>query len=198
MKKKQKANKAKMVILTIMVLFIVSWVSIAAFGFLYIVTKARYEMAKKTCILLQQQINKKSQAAAYGFAEQKEDAAMNFVQWQFVLRDQVEEAKARLSERIAKVKNIGKNKELLNLLYYNLGLNYTLAVDYAGAISAFEEALKFDSGDSASAYNLGLLYSVYQKDPDKAVKYYRKYLNLSPSAANAEEVRQRIALLSKR
>lgn len=198
MKKKQKANNARVFALAIAALFIVSWLSIAVFGFLYIGTKVKYEAAKEAYILLEQQLNKKSRAAASGFTGQREDEAMNFVQWQFVLRDQVEEAKANLSERIAKVKNIAKNKGLLNLLYYNLGLNYTLAVDYAKAISAFEEALKFDSSDSASAYNLGLLYSVYQKDANKAVKYYRKYLKLSPSAAKAEEVRQRITLLSKR
>lgn len=201
MAKTRKTISAKGLVLIITALFIVSWCALAALSVLYVGAKAKYETTRRVCLTLQQQLNtsnKKTQPSLSKNSGQSEKDAVDFLEWQFVLRDQVSEAKANLSDRIAKLKDINKDKDLLALLYYNLGLNYTLAVDYPRAIVAFEEALKLDPKDSASAYNLGLLYSVYQKDTDKAVKYYRKYLELSPSASKADDVKARIASLSKK
>jgi tetratricopeptide (TPR) repeat protein len=201
MAKSQKTISAKGLVSIITALFIVSWCALAAFSFLYIGAKARYEAAKKTCVALQQKfsvLDKQTRSPSSAENLQSGKQSLDFLEWQFVLRDQVSEAKANLSDRIARLKDTDKDKDLLALLYYNLGLNYTLAVDYPRAITAFEEALKLDPKDSASAYNLGLLYSVYQKDADKAVKYYRKYLELSPSTSKVGDVKQRIALLTKK
>jgi tetratricopeptide (TPR) repeat protein len=190
---------AKGLVIIIAALFVISWCALAAFSILYIGARAKYEAVRKTALALQQQLNtlnKQRQDPSYAANEQNEKQALDFLEWQFVLKEQVKAAGADLSERIAKLKDRGADKGLQALLYYNLGLNYFLAVDYQRAINAFEEALKLDPKDAASAYNLGLLYSVYGNDPQKAVACYRKYLELSPSAQNAESVKERIASLS--
>jgi len=132
-------------------------------------------------------------------AEQKEERigreALDYLEWQYVLSDQVSQAAERLTREIRKVRDLKKSKELINLLYYNLGLSYTLAVDFDAAIAAFEKALKYKREDPQSCYNLGLLYSTYRQNPIKAVKYYKKYLKLLPSGPKAGEVKERLDLL---
>ena len=133
--------------------------------------------------------------------EQKEERigreALDYLEWQYVLSDQVSQAAERLTKEIREVRELKKSKELINLLYYNLGLSYTLAVDFDAAIAAFEQALKYKREDAESCYNLGLLYSTYRQNPKRAVKYYKKYLELSPSGLKAGEVKERLDVLGR-
>ena len=129
---------------------------------------------------------------------QQEEGALDYLEWKYVLKDQVSGAKQRLSKQINSIKDLKKNKELASLLYYNLGLTYTLAVDFNSAIKAFEEAISINSKDADSYYNLGLLYSTYRQKPGKAVSYYKKYLEFVPvKSATAGEVKERIKLLER-
>lgn len=60
------------------------------------------------------------------------------------------------------------------------------------------EALKRDSSNPRVHYNLGVLCDDYLKDPRKAVQYYRRYLELSPSAPDEMAVRAWIYDLESR
>lgn len=129
--------------------------------------------------------------------EKREEDALNYIKWRFVLKDQVDEARKRLNARTAEISNMKKDKDSAGLTYYTLGLSCVLASDFDSAIASFEEALKYDPKDSASFYNLGLLYSAYRKNAAKAVEYYKKYLELVPKSAKSDEVRDRIKDLGK-
>lgn len=62
----------------------------------------------------------------------------------------------------------------------------------------YSEALKESPGDARLYYNLGVLYSDYLNDPRKGAKYFRKYLELSPKARDAAQVRAWILDLESR
>lgn len=189
----------KKVLGLITLLFIISWAALAFFGVLLVqsrIESSRLEnkaaFFKENSRLLAEQV-KQCQKARAGNEE-----AVDYLEWQFVLKDQVVEAAKRLNREVDKIRGLKKNKELLSLLYYNLGLNYTLAVDFDAAIQTFEKAIKFQPNDAESYYNLGLLYSTYRQNPKQAIKYYKKYLELVPSGLKAGEVRERLDVLQKR
>jgi len=146
-------------------------------------------------------VNYKDNASRYQeFKEERErwqESTLDYLGWQFVLKDQVALAGERLSDNIKQMKDLKKNKDLINLLYYNLGLNYTLAMDFEPAIRAYEDALRYEPRDFQSCYNLGLLYSTYRKNAAKAVQYYKKYLELVPKSPLVKDVEARILSLEK-
>ncbi len=53
----------------------------------------------------------------------------------------------------------------------------------------YGEALKKAPKDPRVHYNLGVLYSDYLKNPDKAAQSFRRYLELAPAARDAPQVR---------
>jgi len=122
--------------------------------------------------------------------------ALEFVEWQFVVREQSLRLARRLEEEISKQKETKKNYPLLNAMHYNLGISYINAMDFASAIAEFQKALKYKSDDKWSFYNLGLLYSTYSQDIRKAIENYKKFLSLEPRDELAETVRQRIESLT--
>lgn len=187
-------------------LFIISWGAVAVFGVRYAAAKvkydtieARYNKLKEAFRLVEEQVSSIDKAAdrlAAGEQDRRAADAADFLEWKYLLRDQVAVANGEFSDRIKKASAQKADNELLNLLYYNMGLSNTLADNFDMAVSAFEEAVKCDPRDAASYYNLGLLYSV-RGDGKKAVNCYKNYLAYSPKAANAEEVRERIKTLEK-
>jgi tetratricopeptide (TPR) repeat protein len=120
--------------------------------------------------------------------------ALDYLRWRFVLKEQVEQAGRRFSGKTAGAR---KDRELANLIYYNLGLAHTLAYDFEAAINDFQEALKYDSKDAYSYYNLALLFSTYKETPEKALDCYRKYQEIAPQGLYRAEVRSRIAQLEE-
>lgn len=182
---------------------LVSWFSVAFFAFLYISTRIQNLKLKNTLAAEAEKVkvlseeNNKCQALREEAAK-FQNSALNYLEWQFVLKEQVSQASNRLRQRINQVREVKKDRQLLNLLYYNLGLNDTLAVNFEGAIRAFEEAVDFDPKDADSFYNLGLLYSAFRQSPNKAVHYYEQYLKLVPKGAKSDEVRERIKILKGR
>ena len=73
-------------------------------------------------------------------------------------------------------------------MHYNLGVFYSKQKDYRRALAEFEEAVRLKPDHALAAYNLGHLYAAYYKDRDKAVEYFKKYLGISPDAADKNEV----------
>jgi len=187
----------------ITIFLLISWFSVAFFAYLYVATRIQNLKLKDSLAAVEERVrllfeeNKKSRELRQEEIKFQDDA-LNYLEWQFVLKEQVSQASQHLQGKIDKVKDVKKDKELLNLLYYNLGLNYTLAVDFNGAIKAFEQAVNFERKDADSYYNLGLLYSTYRQNPQKAIKYYEDYLELVPKGAKSDEVKERITILKGR
>jgi len=181
-------------------IFIINLVVLGVFIFLFVTSsnanfklKAALLQLEKSRVSLSQSLQK--QAIDLQNERKKwEEGAASFLEWRYVLRDQVNYAQQRIAAQMDKTK---KDKPLMNTVYYTLGLTYILAVDFQPAINAFEEAVKFDPEDAFSYYDLGMLYSTYKNDSKKAIENYKKYLGLAAAtdANQARIVQERIKAL---
>jgi len=76
--------------------------------------------------------------------------------------------------------------------HFVLGKGRVNAMDYQGAIEAFEQSLEANPQSAAAHFELGWLYDEKVPDPAAAIYHYGQYLKLRPDADNAEVIRQRI------
>ena len=76
--------------------------------------------------------------------------------------------------------------------HYVLGQSRINAMDYQGAVEAFEESLEVNPHSAAAHYQLGMLYENQQSDPAAAIYHYQQYLKFDPNAENADIIRQHI------
>jgi LysM repeat protein len=76
--------------------------------------------------------------------------------------------------------------------HYVLGKSRINAMDYQGAVEAFEDSLEVNPHSSAAHFELGWLYDEKESDPAAAIYHYRQYLKLCPNAGNTEVIKQRI------
>ena len=76
--------------------------------------------------------------------------------------------------------------------HYVLGQNRVNAMDYQGAVEAFEQSLEANPHSAAAHYQLAILFDGKVSDPAAAIYHYQEYLELVPRAANADILRQRI------
>ncbi len=76
--------------------------------------------------------------------------------------------------------------------HFVLGQSRVNAMDYPGAIDAFEQSLEANPQSAAAHFELGCLYEEKVPDPAAAVYHYERYLKLSPNAGNADVIKQRI------
>jgi LysM repeat protein len=76
--------------------------------------------------------------------------------------------------------------------HYILGENRVNAMDYQGAVEAFEQSLEVNPHSSAAHFELACLFDEKISDPAAAIYHYQQYLKLEPKAENAEVVNQRI------
>ena len=81
---------------------------------------------------------------------------------------------------------------------YNLAVSYTKANLFDEAVEAYEKSLEMDPDNPEAHYNLGLLYVNFKEYPERAVKHYRRYLELSPDAIDREEVVEWVKILETR
>jgi tetratricopeptide (TPR) repeat protein len=77
--------------------------------------------------------------------------------------------------------------------HYVLGISRVNAMDYQGAVEAFEESLEVNPHSAGAHYQLGMLYENQESDPAAAIYHYEQYLKFNPSAENADIIRQHIA-----
>jgi LysM repeat protein len=77
--------------------------------------------------------------------------------------------------------------------HFVLGQNRVNAMDYAGAVEAFEASLEANPHSAAAHYQLAMLYSEKESNPAAAIYHYQQYLRFDPKAANADIVNQHIA-----
>ena len=185
---------------SILVLFIISWLALGLFAFLYVTVKAQNSKLSGLLFLSQQNVNSlRSDLKDYDRLKQEKDgwgkSALNYIQWQFVLKQELALSSAKISSEISGRKDLRKEKDLQALLYNNLGLSFTMALDFDSAIRAFEQAVSIKANEPNSYYCLGLLYSVYRGNKDRAIKNYTRFLELSPKSPQAADVRERIKAL---
>ncbi|MCX5697206.1 MAG: tetratricopeptide repeat protein [Candidatus Omnitrophica bacterium] len=180
--------------------FVFSWLFVLLFLLLFLNSRMQNIRLKQYAGSIEQKLKAtNSQLNEYrqgsNVRERLEQNSLDYLEWQFVLKEQVNGARQRLSTQISRINDLKKNKELTSLLYYTLGLSNTLATDFNAAIRSFEEAVKFEPKDAESYYNLGLLSSVSRKGGHKAAGYYKKYLGLVPNGPKSKEVQGRIKTL---
>lgn len=78
--------------------------------------------------------------------------------------------------------------------HYLEGQSLVNAMDYQGAVNAFEESLEVNPHSAAAHYQLAMLYENQESDPAAAIYHYEQYLKYDPTAENADLIRQHIAM----
>ena len=76
--------------------------------------------------------------------------------------------------------------------HFVLGKSRVNAMDYAGAIRAFEESLEANPHSALAHYQLAMLFENQESDPAAAIYHYQQYLKYDPKAENADVIAQRI------
>jgi LysM repeat protein len=76
--------------------------------------------------------------------------------------------------------------------HFALGQGRVNAMDYPGAIEAFEASLEANPRSAAAHFELGWLYEEKSPDPAAAIYHYGRYLKLNPNAGNAALIKQHI------
>jgi len=183
-------------------LLIISWVVLVVFCLLFIRQSINNSKLNNLVVALERKValedGNKRYEALKSEKEKIGDEALKYLSWQFVLKGQIEQSRDIIINKLNKIKDHKQNKELQNLFYYNLGLSHTLTMDFGSAINAFETALRFDPKDAQSCYNLGLLNSTYGKETKKAIRYYKRYLEIAPTGTKADAVKDRIKALENK
>jgi LysM repeat protein len=77
--------------------------------------------------------------------------------------------------------------------HYVLGKSRVNAMNYTGAIEAFEESLEANPHSAQAHYQLAMLYENQESDPAAAIYHYQQYLKYDPKTENAEIINQHIA-----
>ena len=75
--------------------------------------------------------------------------------------------------------------------HFVLGKSRVNAMDYAGAVEAFTEALEANPRSAAAHFQLACLFDQKESDPAAAVYHYQEFLRLNSKADNAEVIKQR-------
>jgi len=78
--------------------------------------------------------------------------------------------------------------------HYVLGKSRVNAMDYEGALQAFDEALEANPHSAQAHYQMAMLYENQDSvaDPAAAIYHYQQYLKYDPKANNADLIAQRI------
>lgn len=112
-----------------------------------------------------------------------------------VEKEALDKQRRDLTDKIIGLEKLLKKERAL--YNYNLGVAYSRVKSYDEAIESFEKALKIDPDMADAHYNLGLLYENVERDQDKAVGHYRRYLKLVPDSLDRDEIQASIMRLSE-
>ena len=77
--------------------------------------------------------------------------------------------------------------------HYVLGMSRVNAMDYIGAINAFEESLESNPHSAQAHFQLAMLYENQESDPAAAIYHYQQYLKYDPKTEKAEIIAQHIS-----
>ena len=73
---------------------------------------------------------------------------------------------------------------------------YRQLMAYDKAIANFEKSSKLDPKHTQSLFNMGVVYSQDLKQDDKAIKAWKRIIEIAPASPQAEQARAAIAELS--
>lgn len=76
--------------------------------------------------------------------------------------------------------------------HFVLGKSRVNAMDYAGAVEAFNESLEANPRSAAAHFQLACLFDQKETDAAAAIYHYQEFLRLNPKAGNTEVIKQRI------
>ena len=76
--------------------------------------------------------------------------------------------------------------------HYLEGRSLANAMDYKGAVDAFNKALRADPDSAPAHIELALLYDDKVRDPAAAIYHYQRYLELRPRDPQAGWIQQRV------
>jgi tetratricopeptide (TPR) repeat protein len=76
--------------------------------------------------------------------------------------------------------------------HFLIGLSRIAAVDYEGALEAFQQALEVNPKSAAAHLQLGCLYAEKIPDPAAAIYHYEQFLRRQPADPSAEIIRKQI------
>ncbi|MDI6783954.1 MAG: O-antigen ligase family protein, partial [bacterium] len=82
--------------------------------------------------------------------------------------------------------------------YVNLGETYFLVKNYPAAVVELEKAARVYPADPDAPRMLGVIYSRYLNQPDKAIMFYEQYLNLVEQPEDGAAIVQEIKRLNKK
>ena len=77
--------------------------------------------------------------------------------------------------------------------HYVLGMSRVNAMNYVGAIEAFEQSLEANPHSAQAHFQLAMLYENQESDPAAAIYHYQQYLKYDPTSQKAEIIAQHIA-----
>jgi LysM repeat protein len=81
--------------------------------------------------------------------------------------------------------------------HFLIGLSRSAAMDYEGAIEAFQQALEGNPKSAAAHFQLGCLYANQVPDPAAAIYHYEQFLRREPLDPDAEMIRKQIPSLKE-
>jgi LysM repeat protein len=76
--------------------------------------------------------------------------------------------------------------------HFVLGKSRVNAMDYTGAVEAFQESLEVSPHSAQAHYQLACLYDTKISDPAAAIYHYQEFLRLDPKTEIADLIRRRI------
>jgi LysM repeat protein len=76
--------------------------------------------------------------------------------------------------------------------HFVLGKSRVNAMDYSGAVQAFQESLEVSPHSAQAHYQLACLYDTKISDPAAAIYHYQEFLRLDPKTEIADLIRRRI------
>lgn len=97
-----------------------------------------------------------------------------------------ERVAALLAKTRTEVQFVGTSRQ--RDVHYNMGVVFANRGQFKDAEREYLRALRLDSADADTHYNLAVLYDQSLKKYRKAVSHYRRYLKLRPDAPDANEV----------
>ncbi|MDZ4242732.1 MAG: tetratricopeptide repeat protein, partial [Candidatus Omnitrophota bacterium] len=116
-----------------------------------------------------------------------------FDPWQ---ADTVVGDKAKSADVLAMIEKYNKQRDAVRAneakVHYNMGNMYVKQRNYRRAIGEYRRAVRLWPDDSAAHFNLAFVSGEYLNDYRTALDHFKKYLDLSPQAADSALVMEKI------
>lgn len=133
----------------------------------------------------------KEEAASKGAALSEKERSIEALKTELLRREQrvikAEKMMAILEQARSEVQKSSKTEK--RDMHFNMAVVYAKEGKFREAELEYLRALEVDPTDAGTHYNLGILYDDQLNEKQKAALHYRRYLKLSPFAADVDQVR---------